>query len=164
MKQWPARHTFQVAWRHGRPGYAEIIDGLLVGEYPLPTDAQWLRDQLQVEVVINLQDHYDLEARALDLRELERAYQRVGITLHHLPTDDSVAGVRERMPEALSLLASHQGRRIYLHCNGGTNRAPTIAIAYLHYNCRHKLDDAIALVSRQRSCLPYLQAFANDAT
>ena len=40
-------------WRPGgRPGVSLIQPGLLVGEYPTPGDAEWLRDQHAVSAVI----------------------------------------------------------------------------------------------------------------
>src|SRR5919198_541847 len=40
----------------GRPGVSVIRPGLLVGEYPLPEDAAWLRDEHGVTTVVSLQD------------------------------------------------------------------------------------------------------------
>ena len=49
----------------GRPGLSHVLDGeLLVGEYPTPDDATWLRDQHGVSTVVCLQDEFDLAGLA----------------------------------------------------------------------------------------------------
>ena len=48
------------------------------------------------------------------------------------------------------------GERVYLHCNAGMNRAPTIAIAYLHVHHAMPLLEARDFVKTRRACLPYM--------
>src|SRR5882762_990726 len=50
------------------------------------------------------------------------------------------------------------GERIYLHCTGGLNRAPTAAIAYLHAREGLSLEAARDTVKRARHCVPYMRA------
>jgi protein-tyrosine phosphatase len=50
------------------------------------------------------------------------------------------------------------GERVYLHCNAGLNRAPTVAVAYLHRHHGLSLEDACAVVKAQRPCVPYMRA------
>src|SRR5947207_3515647 len=119
----------------GRPGVSVIRPLRLVGEYPWPEDAAWLRDQHGVTAVLSLQDDADLASKGIELRALERAYREHGLGFHRIPIpdgdDDHLAA---RLGEIVALLERllGGGGRVYLHCNAGFNRAPTAAIAYLH--------------------------------
>jgi protein-tyrosine phosphatase len=53
-------------------------------------------------------------------------------------------------------VAISAGRRVYLHCNAGMNRAPTIAIAYLHVHRQLPLHEARDFVKARRHCVPYM--------
>jgi protein-tyrosine phosphatase len=64
----------------------------------------------------------------------------------------------DRLRAALSDLASllSAQERVYLHCNAGLNRAPTLAIAYLRAHGGMSLNEALAHVKRRRSCGPFM--------
>ena len=146
----------------GRPGVSAIVpDRLLVGEYPTPQDAAWLRDEHGVTAVVCLQDEDDLAAKRLELAALERAYRAAGIAFRHLPVrDGDVPALAARLPAILAEIDAllGGGARVYLHCNAGFNRAPTAAIAYLHAHQQLGLHDAWSLVKQRRSCAPYRRA------
>src|SRR5262249_59435644 len=55
-----------------RPGLSAIRPGLVIGEYPTPEDAAWLRDEHGVTAVVSLQDDADLASKGLRLVALER--------------------------------------------------------------------------------------------
>ena len=59
-------------------------------------------------------------------------------------------------PRMIGLLGA--GRRVYLHCNAGFNRAPTTAIAYLRWHEGLSLVEATRAVKEYRSCAPYQRA------
>jgi protein-tyrosine phosphatase len=46
--------------------------------------------------------------------------------------------------------------RVYVHCNAGMNRAPTLAIAFLRAYRQMSLDEAMLLVKKQRACGPFM--------
>jgi protein-tyrosine phosphatase len=148
----------------GRPGLSHILEGrLLVGEYPTPADAPWLRDQHGVDTVLCLQDDADLASKNLVLAELVRAYQAAGLAFHHVPiVDGDAAHLAERLPGILSLIdaALAAGGCVYLHCNAGFNRAPTVAIAFLRAHHGLSDEDAWRLVKQRRACVPYRRALA----
>jgi protein-tyrosine phosphatase len=64
----------------------------------------------------------------------------------------------DRLHAALIDLALLIGakERVYLHCNAGLNRAPTLAIAYLRAHGGMSLNEALAHVKRRRSCGPFM--------
>lgn len=144
----------------GHPDHAFVIENLAVGEYPTPEDAAWLRGAPAISAVVSLQDDVDLDRKGLSLRDLQRAYTAQGIRFHRVPVCDGDAeALRARLDEAVGLVADllDGGERVYLHCNAGLNRAPTVAIAFLHVHHGRPLDAACALVKAQRPCVPYMR-------
>ena len=144
-----------------RPNLSIIVAGLLVGEYPTVDDIAWLREVHGVTAIVNLQDHPDLAGKGLRAASLRAACQGHGVQWHHVPIPDgSVAALRRRLRTVLPLLArlSAAGECIYLHCNAGFNRAPTVAIAHLHVNAGMQFDAAVQAVTSRRVCAPYIEA------
>jgi hypothetical protein len=144
-----------------RPGFGVIRPDLLVGEYPTPADAAWLRDAHGVTAVVCLQDDADLASKGVRLAGLEAAYRTHGIAFHRIPIPDGHdVDLRARLDEILGIL--HRllgaGGRVYLHCNAGFNRAPTVAIAYLHVHGGLSLAEARDVVKSRRACVPYMRA------
>lgn len=145
----------------GHPDHAFILPALAVGEYPTPEDAQWLRDRCGVHAVVSLQDDVDLDRKGLRLGALRRAYDEVAIAFVRYPVADGDAAALLAVIDAV-LADLHRrigaGERVYLHCNAGLNRAPTVAVAYLHRHHALSLDDACGAVKARRACVPYLRA------
>lgn len=142
-----------------RPRHALILPELIIGEYPRPDDAPWLRDQLGVTSVLCLQDRIDLERKALALDELAQAYRQAQVTFHHAPVPDGELQVfAQRLPAIVSQLAEliTAQQKVYVHCNAGMNRAPTVAIAYLHVHGAMPLAAARDLVKQRHPCVPYM--------
>lgn len=148
----------------GRPGLSHVLDGrLLVGEYPTPGDAAWLRDAHGVDTVLCLQDDADLASKNLQLADLERAYAGAGLAFHRIPiVDGDSEHLAARLPQLLAFIAGAlaSGGCVYLHCNAGFNRAPTVAIAYLRAHAGLSDEEAWQHVKQRRACLPYRRALA----
>ena len=144
---------------HGRPDLSVILPDLLVGEYPHPDDVAWLHATHGVTSVLCLQDDADLASKAIRLGDLAMAYQRVGVGFDHLPVPDCdldtfavrIDAIVVRLHELLGA-----GERVYVHCNAGMNRAPTVAVAYLHCHRGLSLDAARDWVKQRRACVPYM--------
>jgi protein-tyrosine phosphatase len=138
-----------------------VVPELVVGAYLEPHDLPWLTAEREVRAVLNLQDDFDLAAKRLRLPELRRACQDAGVAFERVPVADgdheTLAG---RLPDIVALLERlvRAHGRVYLHCNAGMNRAPTVAIAYLHVHHDLGLQAAITLMKSRRSCLPYVTA------
>ncbi|HVA81928.1 MAG TPA: dual specificity protein phosphatase family protein [Candidatus Binataceae bacterium] len=142
-----------------RPSVSEITDELVIGEYPAPADIEWLKDTYRITAVHNLQDDEDLRINGLDARELRGEYDARGIEFVRTPIQDgSTDAMAERLEAALRDLRAlmQRGGRVYLHCNAGMNRAPTLAIAYLRAHCQMSLDEAMLHVKRRRPCGPFM--------
>ena len=63
--------------------------------------------------------------------------------------------MRRRLDELL-----REGHAVYVHCNMGINRSPSIVIAYLHWGLGWDLKKAAEHVMACRSCDPYLDVIA----
>jgi protein-tyrosine phosphatase len=146
----------------GRPGVSHVLDDeLLVGEYPTPGDAAWLRDEHGVSTVVCLQDDFDLAAKNVLLAELVAAYAAAGLAFHHHPVSDGdAAHLAGCLPAILAVIdaALAAGGRVYVHCNAGFNRAPTVAIAFLRAHRGLSDDEAWTYVKQRRACAPYRRA------
>jgi len=144
----------------GRPDLSVILPDLLVGEYPTPDDVEWLRTVHAISAVVSLQDDADLASKGLRLRELERVYREHALRFHRIPIPDcDNDALAARLDEAVAVLHALlvEGGRVYLHCNAGMNRAPTIAIAYLHREHGLPLGAARDFVKQRRHCVPYMR-------
>jgi protein-tyrosine phosphatase len=141
------------------PAITELHDNLLIGEYPRESDIPWLREQHGVTGVHNLQDDDDLRIHGLDIDALHVVCRRHGVKLVRTPIHDgSSDDMAARLGDALAALRQllRESRRVYLHCNAGMNRAPTLAIAYLRAECGMSLDEALAYVKARRACGPFM--------
>ena len=140
------------------PDVAEILPSLLLGEYPRVEDVAWLKRTFGVSAVVSLQDDDDLANKGLSLASLLEVYQSLGVDFRRRPVADGDAAAMDDallplVEEVHALLET--GHRVFVHCNAGYNRAPTVAIAYL---CRYRgqrLKDAAALVKQHRACVPF---------
>lgn len=142
------------------PRHAVILPHLIIGEYLRPDDTTWLQDALGVGSVLCLQDHIDLAGKALVLADLTEAYRAAGIQFHHTPIPDGEQEIFvQRLPAIVSRLAALIVARqtVYVHCNAGMNRAPTIAVAYLHEHADMTLVAARDFVKARHPCVPYMR-------
>src|SRR5262252_8672109 len=116
---------------NGRPSVSCITDSLLVGEYPRVGDIEWLKHEFSITAIQNLQDDEDLRINGIDVVALREACQRHQVKLVRTPIrDGSSDDMAARLGDALRCLQDLLGgkERVYLHCNAGLNRAPTLAI------------------------------------
>jgi atypical dual specificity phosphatase len=144
---------------NGRPSVSAITDLLLVGEYPRNSDIEWLRDEFRITAIHNLQDDEDLRINGIDVIGLREAFRRYQIKLVRTPIrDGSSDDLAARLADALKCLVDLLGsrERVYLHCNAGLNRAPTLAIAWLRANGGMSLNEAMAHVKKRRACGPFM--------
>jgi protein-tyrosine phosphatase len=144
---------------NGRPSVSVITESLLVGEYPRITDIEWLKDEYGITAIHNLQDDEDLRINGIDVIGLREACGSHQIRLVRSPirdgsSDDMAARLGDAL-RSLEELLSEKGR-IYLHCNAGLNRAPTLAIAWLRANAGMSLNEAMAHVKKRRACGPFM--------
>jgi protein-tyrosine phosphatase len=155
----PDDEARSIRGRFSRPSVSEITDHLLVGEYPRLSDFEWLKSEYRVDAIHNLQDDVDLHIHGLDAAELRGECERLGLRFVWTPIHDGSADdMAARLTPALHALTDLMGReaRVFLHCNGGLNRAPTVAIAWLHANQQMSLDEAMTYFKQRRPCGPFM--------
>jgi protein-tyrosine phosphatase len=142
-----------------RPSVSEITGDLLIGEYPDHRDIAWLKQNYAITAVHNLQDDEDLRINGLDPRLLSAEYDAHRIRFVRTPIQDGSAdAMAERLEAALADLRAlvEDNQRVYLHCNAGMNRAPTLAIAFLRACRGMSLEEAMQHVKRRRPCGPFM--------
>ena len=146
--------------RERRPEVCEILPSLFVGEYPRTEDVAWLKRKFGISAVFSLQDDEDLAVNNLSLPDLRSAYRTHDVAFSRTPvTDFDCQSLAATLPQALAELQTfvQGGDVVFLHCNAGCNRAPTLAIAYLHAHHGLGLDEARDFVKARRACGPYMQ-------
>jgi hypothetical protein len=160
MSSWYRQLAGGLARPAGHPAYAFVLPELAIGEYPTPDDAAWLRTVCRVDAVVSLQDDADLARKGLHLDTVRAAYARHGLVFERFPVGDGdTQALAATLASVLPALHGHigAGRTVFLHCNAGLNRAPTVAIAYLHVHRGMPLRDAGAMVKAARPCVPYMR-------
>jgi protein-tyrosine phosphatase len=162
MTDWFSRrpeHAPRPSRQGRRPSVSVILPELLVGEYPSHEDIKWLKDLYGITAVHNLQDDEDLRLNGLDPKKLKAECDSHGIEYVRTPIQDGSAdAMAERLEVALNDLRelAESGGRVYLHCNAGMNRAPTLAIAFLRAYRKMSLEEAMQIVKKQRACGPFM--------
>ncbi len=142
-----------------RPSLTELLPELLIGEYPAPGDIAWLREVHRVTAIHSLQDDRDLVVNGLDIKAIEQACRENEIKFVRTPiADGSSDDLAAHLGEALEVLNGlvEAGARVYLHCNAGINRSPSVAIAFIHQYRGLSLEEAARFVKERRSCGPFL--------
>lgn len=140
----------------------QILPRLYVGESPeLVDDIDILRDKHRITAVLCLQTDEDFHNLHLDWAPLEARYAEREMALCRIPVRDFDGDdLRLHLPECVEELAKllRAGHTVYLHCNLGVGRSPSVAIAYLHWIEGCPLDEAAERVYRIRSVSPNLKA------
>ncbi|HLC14881.1 MAG TPA: dual specificity protein phosphatase family protein [Thermodesulfovibrionia bacterium] len=132
--------------------YTEVIDRLYVGSCPLvPKDIKELK-KMGITAVMNLQTDADMLYWRIDWDKMTRTYEKSDIKVYRYPIRD------EKLEEGISLLDSilAEEHKVYLHCNAGLNRSPTMAVGYLVKKMRISRHDAARLIMSRYYCEPYL--------
>ena len=113
-----------------------------------------------ITAVLNLQTDDDIRNREIDWPAMEDAYRQHEIEIRRFPIEDfSPSDMRRKLRAGVRVLDGliHAGHVVYLHCNAGINRSPTLAVAYLHWAEKWDLDAAHVHVLNCRPCDPYVQ-------
>ena len=141
---------------------SRITPTLLVGSCPRgPQDAGSLQEVHGVSAVLSLQSEDDLRYWQIDWDALCARYRELGIAVHRVPIlDFNPDDLRRQLPRAVRTLRDllDAGGTVFVHCNAGINRSPSVVIAYLYWFAGWALLPAVRHVQTCRSCDPYLAA------
>ena len=136
-----------------------------IGEYPTPEDADWLRahagDQRRR---LPAGRRRPRPQGAVAARPASAPTRRTASPFTACPVPDGDADVaarpRSTTPSRWSPSCSARGERVYLHCNAGLNRAPTVGHrlpARAPRPCRSRRP--ARLVKARRPCVPYMRSW-----
>ena len=142
--------------------HSEILPNLFVGSCPRTAeDIDRLRWEAGITAVLCLQTDEDFSYWDISRHWLAAEYHRAGIEFRRAPIQDfNPEELRRMLAECVQALDDllREGHTVYLHCNVGVNRSPSVAIAYLHWIDGRALDEAVEHVTRCRACDPYVEA------
>lgn len=144
--------------------YTEVVDTIYVGSSPLsPKDIKALR-KIGITAVMNLQTDADILYWRIDWEKMNRAYQKSNIEVYRYPIRDFDKDIlAEKLNGGITLLDEILAKRhkVYLHCNAGLNRSPTMAIAFLVKKRNMNISEAASLIMSRYYCEPYLDIIMN---
>jgi protein-tyrosine phosphatase len=131
-------------------GFAEVLDDLFVGAYPLDGDDVRALSRLGIGQVLNLTQ--DREYEGGERRAVERALAAAGISEHRLRLTDYGGLPAETLDAAASVVGSwlDEGERVYLHCRAGWQRSAAVAAGVVAIRAGVGIDDALALVQARK--------------
>ena len=140
----------------------KISDRLFVGSCLVTgDDVDWLKLNFGITAVLSLQTDEDFNYWKINWKRLENHYRKSDVEIRRVPvTDFDPNALRLRLPAAVDALGELMaaGHTVYVHCSAGINRAPTTAIAYLHWVEGQSLEEAHQHVTKCRACDPYIEA------
>ncbi len=131
-------------------GFAEVLDGLVVGAYPLDAEDVARLELLGIERVLNLAE--DEEYREGTREAVEEALDEAGISEYRLrltdfgelPADELEAAVRE-VSRWLD-----EGIRAYIHCRAGWQRSAAVAAGVVALRDGIDIDEAVEHVQARK--------------
>ncbi len=131
-------------------GFADVLDDLLVGAYPLDSDDVGALEQAGVRRVLNLTE--DEEYRLGERRAVEEALSAAGIEEHRLGLTDygglAPAALEAAVQEVNAWL--DEGMRTYLHCRAGWQRSAAVAAGVVAVRTGREIDEALAYVQERK--------------
>jgi protein-tyrosine phosphatase len=132
-------------------GFEQILDGLLIGAYPLDEgDVEALR-AAGVERILNLVE--EREYRPEERAEVVRALAAAGIEEQRLGLVDYGGLPPEALDRAVQIVCSwlDEGACSYVHCRAGWQRSAAVAAAVVAIREDVYFDAALELVHERKS-------------
>jgi atypical dual specificity phosphatase len=148
---------------------SQVLPNLFVGSYPRShEDIDRLRWDFGITAVLNMQSDADMIALSVPWYRLEPYYAELDIEVRRVPVRDfDPDDLRRQLPRCVEGLDDllQQGHTVYVHCNMGMNRSPSVVIAYLIWVLGWNFEKATAHVLQCRACAPYVDVIrmASDA-
>jgi len=131
-------------------GYADVLDELLVGAYPLDRDDVAMLQWLGVERVLNLAE--DGEYKPGEREEVQTALAEAGIEEQRLALTDygglPAALIERAVGQVVAWL--DDGKRTYVHCRAGWQRSAAVAAGVVAVRDGIDVDEALALVQTRK--------------
>ena len=131
-------------------GFAEVLDDLIVGAYPLDEDDVAAVARLGVRRVLNLTE--DTEYRRGDREAVQRALTAMGIEERRLGLTDYGGLPTEALETAVQAVSAwlEAGDRTYLHCRAGWQRSAAVAAGVVALRKGMEIDEALDYVQQRK--------------
>lgn len=131
-------------------GFAEIIDGLMVGAYPLDEADVAMIERLGVDRVMNLVE--DEEYRPGERDAVEAALHRAGISEQRLKLTDFGSLPPDALEGAVQTVNGwlDEGARAYVHCRAGWQRSAAVAAGVVALREGLDIESALSFVQRRK--------------
>mmetsp|Transcript_5611 Transcript_5611/g.16038 ORF Transcript_5611/g.16038 Transcript_5611/m.16038 type:complete len:416 (-) Transcript_5611:646-1893(-) len=141
-----------------------ITEDITVGSCPRsPSDLDRLVDEAGIDAVICLQSELCHEALQIDWEPIRtRAVERAVVITRVSVRDFDHGDQALMLPEAVRMLylLLSMGKKVYVHCTAGINRATLTVVGYLTFVQSMDLDDAVAKVKTARpQAHPYIDCW-----
>jgi len=144
---------------------SQILPRLFVGSCPANADdINHLKTDYAITAILSLQTDHDFDYWDLDWSRIESRCRELAIEVRRIPVRDfDGLDLRNKLASCVKTLDEllSNGHTVYIHCNVGTGRSPSVAIAYLVWKQGWNLDDAIEHVTKVRSCSPNIDAIVS---
>jgi protein-tyrosine phosphatase len=131
-------------------GYADVLDNLIIGAYPLDADDLAMLEWLGVQRVLNLTE--DPEYEGGDRAAIEDAYAHSTIEEYRIAMTD-FGDLPSLMLETATRTVNEwldEGLRVYLHCRAGQQRSAAVAAGVLALRDGLEIDAALARVRARK--------------
>jgi protein-tyrosine phosphatase len=139
-------------------GFADVLDDLLIGAYPLDADDVAMLSRMGIQRVLNLAE--DREYGSGERERVQQALAAAGIEERRVGLTDYGGLPAEKLEAMVHELSDwlDQGVRTYLHCRAGWQRAPAVAAALVAVRDSMSVEEALVYVhSRKPSADPLPQ-------
>jgi hypothetical protein len=142
--------------------FSSILPQLFVGSCPANIDdIDRLEKGCGITAILSLQTDDDLDPCDMDSMQMDHRRAELGIAVRRISVAafDGEDGPRTlyRCVAVLDGLL-RAGHAVYVHCNLGTVRSPTVVIAYLVWRRGWRLTDAVEYIRRCHPCSPDIAA------
>lgn len=141
---------------------SQVVPRLFVGSCPTSTDdIDHLKAEYGITAILNLQTDNDFDYCDLDWRRIEAHCHELRIEVRRIPVRDfDGLDLRKKLSQCVRELDAllRDGSTVFIHCNVGAGRSPSVVIAYLVWKQGFNLDEAIEHVTRCGSCSPNIEA------
>ena len=145
--------------------FTDLDDRLAVGSYPhTPDQIDTLVQSHGVTAVLNLQSDSDLRNRGVQWSILWPLYIRARVSVARVAiVDFDPADLGRKLDRAVETLGQFvdEGRKVYVHCNAGLNRSPSVVIGHLVAARGLGLQEATDWLAQRHDCVPYPDVLEN---
>jgi protein-tyrosine phosphatase len=131
-------------------GFADVLDGLVIGAYPLDRDDVAMLEWVGIERILNLTE--DAEYPPGDRDAVISALHEAGIEEQRVELIDFGGLPSEALEQAVAAVVSSldEGKRTYLHCRAGWQRAAAVAAGAVALREGLDVEEALALVQERK--------------